>query len=91
MEDLILSNAIRIPFVKKVEPLSGSIFGGTFLKISGNGFSSKMKVVLGTSMCEIINNTLNTFICKTSPASSPGIKNIKIMYKKFFEMHNENT
>jgi hypothetical protein len=69
--------AILKPLVKKVESSPGSVHDEQILKIIGNGFSSKLRVYLGTFDCKLISNTFNTIICKASPVSV-GIQNIRI-------------
>ena len=54
------------PFIKEIKPLSGSIFGGTIMKINGNGFTSGVIINLGSANCRVINITLNEIFCISS-------------------------
>jgi hypothetical protein len=52
--------------VKSITPSAGSIYGGTFVTLTGNGFALNSIVKFGSSRCNIINATINHIICKTA-------------------------
>lgn len=55
--------------VRSITPDSGSIFGGTNVKIRGNGFTSESIVNIGLSSCFIKNVRINEIECQTNANS----------------------
>jgi hypothetical protein len=70
-----LSNNLRItglPSIKSLTPNSGSLNGGTRVKITGNGFNglTNTSVKFGSSsVCHVLNLSLTELECETSSAS----------------------
>ena len=56
-----------IPFVNLIFPLFGSIYGGTLLNISGNGFDYGTQVFLQNVKCNITYLAINNIQCLTGP------------------------
>merc|ERR1712013_352340 len=57
-----------LPVVSKVTPNTGSVLGGTHIKIEGNSFDSypgKTKVMIGSQECEIISIENNNLVCSS--------------------------
>ena len=55
-----------MPSIKSISPSSGSIYGGTVLTLTGNGFTTDTSVKLDSSVCTVISATLDTLTCLTS-------------------------
>ena len=55
-----------MPNLKSISPSSGSIYGGTVLTLTGNGFTTGTSVLLDSSVCTVISATLDTLTCLTS-------------------------
>ena len=55
-----------LPSLKSISPSSGSVYGGTILTLTGNGFTASTTVALHTATCAVINATLDTLTCLTS-------------------------
>jgi len=68
--------------ISSVFPSSGSIYGGQMVTISGNGFSDKTTVSFGSSMCKIIEYSINQLKCVSSEHSE-GSTNLIIKYGLF--------
>lgn len=71
MGDSLASN-IKVtgqPNLKSINPTAGSSNGGTKIKIIGNGFSNLTVVKMDTSICEIVELTVNELSCITSAHS----------------------
>ena len=58
-----------LPSLKSFSPSSGSVYGGTVITLTGNGFTASTNVVLHTATCAVINATLDTLTCITSEHS----------------------
>jgi hypothetical protein len=68
-----------MPSILSINPLSGSIYGGTRLIITGNGFDTKSTIVqIDNVNCTIINATINQLMCLTGAHSSANNLNFKI-------------
>ncbi|XP_021357928.1 fibrocystin-L-like [Mizuhopecten yessoensis] len=50
--------------VTSVNPMFGSVFGGTRLTLTGDGFTPSVRVKVGTKNCEVITSTENRIICQ---------------------------
>ncbi|XP_053372863.1 fibrocystin-L-like [Mercenaria mercenaria] len=66
-----------IPNIETITPTSGSLAGGARVTITGFGFGDSPMVYIGTSTCEIIDNSYTEIICE-SPASSQGERDIEV-------------
>ncbi len=66
--------------VKSINPSSGSIYGGTVVTLSGNGFKSNSVVKFDSSTCNVINATINQLICKTTSHAQQQSVSIQIEY-----------
>ncbi|MBF0207586.1 MAG: IPT/TIG domain-containing protein [Oligoflexia bacterium] len=67
------------PSVTGILPASGPMGGGTLVTISGNGFSSGMKVTVGSSVCNnvsLVNRT--TLTCITGISLVSGYNSLKV-------------
>ena len=58
-----------MPKIASMTPSTGSIYGGTVVAITGNGFSSQTVAVFGDSTCTITKFSLNSLSCVTSSHS----------------------
>ena len=79
-----LNSSVRVnglSFIKSVTPSIGSLNGGSFLTIIGNGFTTSTSVLIGLSNCSITQVTLDQLVCMTS-SHAAGIVNfmIKLAY-----------
>ncbi|KAL1767893.1 fibrocystin-L isoform X2 [Sigmodon hispidus] len=76
---LALGNlTVSSPTVASVSPTSGSIAGGTILRITGNGFSpGTTTVTVGNNPCQIVFINSSEVYCST-PAGRAGTANLKI-------------
>lgn len=72
-----------IKALKSISPNSGSIYGGTVLTITGNGFDSTTKVLIDTTVCKITNYTINTLKCLTGAHVAASGLNFQIRYFLF--------
>ncbi|XP_021358207.1 fibrocystin-L-like [Mizuhopecten yessoensis] len=72
--DVILTS---LPTVSAILPKEGSIYGGTYVTVAGNGFSSDVTVQVGGQSCEVKNTTLKSLIFIT-PAILYGVKAVTI-------------
>ncbi|CAF0710276.1 unnamed protein product [Brachionus calyciflorus] len=67
-----LGNAISniqvtgVASLTSINPVSGSVNGGTKVTISGNGFSNYTAVRIGNSVCEIEKIKINEIVCLTT-------------------------
>ena len=70
-----------LSFIKSVTPSIGSLNGGSFLTIIGNGFTPSTSVLIGSSNCTLTQVTLDQLVCMTS-SHAAGIVNfmIKLAY-----------
>ena len=55
-----------MPSIKSINPSSGSVYGGTVLTLTGNGFTAGTSISLGSAVCTVINAALDTITCLTS-------------------------
>ena len=55
-----------LPSLKSLSPSSGSVYGGTILTITGNGFTTGTVINLHTSTCTVIEAALDKLTCLTS-------------------------
>jgi len=51
--------------IGSITPSTGSVHGGTEVRISGNGFSSATTVKFDNVECEIAEFTVNSIVCIT--------------------------
>ena len=66
------------PFLKSIDPISGSINGGTVLTLIGNGFTTDTSIKIDTVVCTVTAATVDTIKCITS-AHVEKVSNIEIM------------
>ena len=79
-----MSNNVQVSGVASISSISpngGSIYGGTEVTISGNGFSSinNTQVRFGSSACQITSLSVTSLTCVTS-SSTAGQVNVQITY-----------
>ena len=60
-----------------IEPNTGSIAGGAFVKISGNGFTSKTKIKIGGAYCRIEDIKPSEIRCQIKKPDFPETVNDK--------------
>lgn len=70
-----------VAIITAVTPSSGSVFGGTVVTITGNGFYAidNTQVKFGSSACKVINVAVNSLTCVTSAGTS-GPATVAIKY-----------
>lgn len=51
--------------ISAISPLTGSVYGGTVLTLTGNGFDSTTRVLLHTVECKIVSVAVNSLTCVT--------------------------
>ena len=54
-----------LPAVKSISPETGSLYGGSIVTITGNGFDKNSQIKLGAFSCVVISAVPNQLICKT--------------------------
>jgi hypothetical protein len=55
-----------LPSLKSISPSSGSVYGGTILTLTGNGFTTGTVISLHTATCTVIDAALDKLTCLTS-------------------------
>ncbi|XP_052830942.1 fibrocystin-L [Octopus bimaculoides] len=69
----------RHPYLKEINPSSGSFQGGTYITIKGNGFvANDTTVTIHNKNCAIISVSATMIMCET-PANSLGIKLLRVV------------
>ena len=69
---------IGYPFLKSVDPTSGSTKGGTVLSLIGNGFTIDTSIKIDTVVCTVTSASIDEITCITS-AHVEAVSNIEIM------------
>ena len=72
-----------LPSITGISPSSGSIYGGTLVKITGNGFSPKTTVTIGSSQCNVVLVEVNKLECFTAAANTQGNNSVTIRFITF--------
>lgn len=65
-----------LPAISSIAPNSGSIYGGTLVKINGNGFSANTSVKFDSADCKIIQLSLSSITCMTSAHAAQNTNSI---------------
>ena len=69
---------IGYPFLKSVDPTSGSTKGGTVLTLTGNGFTADTIIKIDAAVCSVTSASIDKLTCITS-AHVEAVSNIEIM------------
>ena len=69
-------------------PSKGSVYGGTVVTITGNGFHAieNTQVKFGSSVCKVTSVAVNSLTCVTSAGTSgQATVAIRLLFKRLFK------
>ncbi|XP_048585401.1 fibrocystin-L isoform X2 [Nematostella vectensis] len=69
------------PAVSSINPWAGSVAGGTYITITGNGLSSlaeNTNVLMGNTSCDVMSSSYTKIICRTQKSHIPGKYNVSV-------------